>query len=110
MFNPYGMYTCGNFIPIFPKSDVNQPVFRPLKESEIPDLPYLNEYTGELLDSRPTFNTLTHDPTGMRKTFKVGNIIWSDKLQQNIISCHEQGYYGSQNNVYRDSTGRRQRY
>lgn len=110
MFNPYGMYTCGKFIPVFDNPDVGKPVFAPFKETEIPNLPYLNSYNGTIMDSRPTFDTPTHDPTGKHPYFHTSKIIWSNDTNQYVISCHQQGYNGSQNNVYRDSTGRRQRY
>ncbi len=89
MFSPYCMYSCGNFIPVFDNPDV---------------------YDGTILNGRPTFNTKTNDPTGKNPYFHTSKIGWSENLQTNVIFCHQQGYNGSQNYVYRDSTGRRQRY
>jgi hypothetical protein len=106
----YHSYSCGNFVPVFDSPDVGKKVFQKLDESAIPNLKYVSVYDGTILESRPTYNTLTHDPSGKHKYFHLAKIGWSESLNEKVIFCHQNGSNGSQSNVYRDSTGRRQRY
>jgi hypothetical protein len=83
MFNPYCMYTCGNFIPVYDQPDIGKPVYKPLYN--VPNLVCVSEYTGKILDSLPTRNTKTDAPPGGNEYYLVGNIGWSEKLQTKVI-------------------------
>jgi hypothetical protein len=108
MFNPY-MSAFGQSIPVFDCPDIGKRVYKPLHPNNVPNLICVSEYTGNILDSLPTKKTRTDAPHGFNEYYTVGNVGWSETLNQKVIFCHQQGHNSSQN-VYRDSTGRRQRY
>lgn len=68
-------------IPVYTTGDVNVPSVKYTPNS---NTTYYSSYTGAKLNSHPTFNTPTDDPSGKNPTFHGGIAI-----DNNRMMCHQ---------------------
>mmetsp|Transcript_19790 Transcript_19790/g.16958 ORF Transcript_19790/g.16958 Transcript_19790/m.16958 type:complete len:84 (+) Transcript_19790:61-312(+) len=76
-------------VPVYTTGNVGKPS-KKVSSKDTDGCTYVSAYTGKELDSHPTFNTPTDDPTGKNKTYHGGLHIGN-----NTVVFHK--YMGNQN-------------